>query len=66
MQRLVSLPGRRYVFVGGKGGVGKTSTSAATAVKFADEGLRTLVWPSALEGTVYVNSIESADANSTC
>jgi TRC40/GET3/ArsA family transport-energizing ATPase len=43
LQRLVGLPGRRYIFVGGKGGVGKTSTSAATAVKFADEGLRTLV-----------------------
>lgn len=48
LERLVSLPGRRYIFVGGKGGVGKTSTSAATAVKFADEGLRTLVRPWAL------------------
>lgn len=34
---------RRYVFVGGKGGVGKTSTAAALALRCADEGLRTLV-----------------------
>jgi len=34
---------RRYIFVGGKGGVGKTSTAAALAVRCADEGLRTLV-----------------------
>ena len=27
LQRLVGLPGRRYILVGGKGGVGKTSTS---------------------------------------
>jgi len=43
VSRLVDLPGRRYIFVGGKGGVGKTSTSSAIALKFADEGLRTLV-----------------------
>ena len=43
LQRLVDLPGRRYILVGGKGGVGKTSTSAAIAIKLADEGLRTLV-----------------------
>jgi len=43
LQRLVDLPGRRYVLVGGKGGVGKTSTSAALAVKLADEGLKTLI-----------------------
>ena len=43
LRRLVDLPGRRYILVGGKGGVGKTSTSAAIAIKFADEGLRTLV-----------------------
>ena len=43
LQRLVGLPGRRYILVGGKGGVGKTSTSAAIAIKLADEGLRTLV-----------------------
>lgn len=34
---------QRFVFFGGKGGVGKTSTSAAMAVYLADEGLRTLV-----------------------
>jgi Mrp family chromosome partitioning ATPase len=43
LQRLVDLPGRRYILVGGKGGVGKTSTSAALAVKLADEGLKTLI-----------------------
>lgn len=34
---------RRYIFFGGKGGVGKTSSAAAAAVKMADEGLVTLV-----------------------
>ena len=34
---------QRLVFVGGKGGVGKTSTSSAVAVKLADSGLSTLV-----------------------
>lgn len=34
---------RRYIFFGGKGGVGKTSTSAAAAIKCADEGLSTLL-----------------------
>ena len=34
---------QRLVFVGGKGGVGKTSTSSAMAVRFADEGLSTLL-----------------------
>lgn len=38
-----SLNGPRFVFVGGKGGVGKTSTSAALAVRLADAGLRVLV-----------------------
>jgi len=33
----------KFVFVGGKGGVGKTSTSASMGVKLADEGLKTLV-----------------------
>ena len=30
----------RYVFFGGKGGVGKTSTAAAVAIQCADAGLR--------------------------
>ena len=34
---------RRFIFFGGKGGVGKTSTAASVAVKSADEGLNTLV-----------------------
>ena len=33
----------RYVFVGGKGGVGKTTTSSALAVKYSDMGLKTLI-----------------------
>ncbi|CAN0356976.1 unnamed protein product, partial [Ectocarpus sp. 6 AP-2014] len=33
----------RFVFFGGKGGVGKTSTAAAFAIQCADAGLRTLV-----------------------
>lgn len=34
---------RRYIFFGGKGGVGKTTTSAATAMRCAEDGLTTLV-----------------------
>ena len=34
---------QRLVFVGGKGGVGKTTTSSAIAVRCADEGLSTLL-----------------------
>lgn len=34
---------RRFIFFGGKGGVGKTSSAAAVAVRCADEGLATLV-----------------------
>lgn len=34
---------RRFIFFGGKGGVGKTSSSAAVAIKSADEGLTTLI-----------------------
>ena len=32
-----------FTFVGGKGGVGKTSTSSAIAIALSDQGLRTLV-----------------------
>jgi hypothetical protein len=34
---------QRYIFFGGKGGVGKTSTSAASAIRCADSGLTTLI-----------------------
>ena len=34
---------QRLIFVGGKGGVGKTSTSSALAVRLADNGLNTLI-----------------------
>ena len=37
------LAGRRVVFVGGKGGVGKTTVAAAVALRFADAGRRALV-----------------------
>ena len=33
----------RYVFVGGKGGVGKTTTSSALALSYSDKGLKTLI-----------------------
>lgn len=34
---------RRFIFFGGKGGVGKTSSAAAVGVHCADDGLKTLV-----------------------
>lgn len=34
---------RKYYFLGGKGGVGKTSCAASLAVKFADHGHPTIV-----------------------
>ncbi|CAM9243341.1 unnamed protein product, partial [Phaeothamnion confervicola] len=34
---------QRFIFFGGKGGVGKTSTSAAAAIRCADAGLGTLI-----------------------
>eukprot|EP00292_Cryptomonas_paramecium_P018055 CAMPEP_0113712912 /NCGR_PEP_ID=MMETSP0038_2-20120614/31670_1 /TAXON_ID=2898 /ORGANISM="Cryptomonas paramecium" /LENGTH=98 /DNA_ID=CAMNT_0000639521 /DNA_START=68 /DNA_END=361 /DNA_ORIENTATION=- /assembly_acc=CAM_ASM_000170 len=43
LRRLMDKFGPKYILVGGKGGVGKTSTSAALAIQFADSGLRTLV-----------------------
>lgn len=33
----------QFVFVGGKGGVGKTSSSSAIALKLSDENLRVLI-----------------------
>jgi arsenite-transporting ATPase len=41
----VTLPlaGRRIIYVGGKGGVGKTTVAASVALRFADAGKRCLV-----------------------
>ncbi|MHA2290821.1 MAG: ArsA family ATPase [Candidatus Hodarchaeales archaeon] len=39
----VSIFDKRFLFFGGKGGVGKTTMAAATAVKAADLGFRTLL-----------------------
>ena len=41
--RLAAGPERRYVMLGGKGGVGKTSAAAALGVQLAAEGHNTLV-----------------------
>ncbi|MHA2233189.1 MAG: ArsA family ATPase [Candidatus Hodarchaeales archaeon] len=35
--------GRRFIFFGGKGGVGKTTMAAATAVYAAEQGIETLI-----------------------
>jgi len=39
----LDIAGRRIVFVGGKGGVGKTTTAAAVALHLAESGKRCLV-----------------------
>jgi arsenite-transporting ATPase len=41
MQRSTDQP--QFVFVGGKGGVGKTSSSSAIAISLSDAGFRTLI-----------------------
>ncbi len=40
---LLGNTARKYIIVGGKGGVGKTSMSAAVATSFADRGQKTLI-----------------------
>lgn len=40
---LLGNTARKYIIVGGKGGVGKTSMSAAVATSFADRGQTTLI-----------------------
>ena len=39
----LSLEGRRVIFVGGKGGVGKTTVAGAVALRLADQGRKALV-----------------------
>jgi arsenite-transporting ATPase len=43
MQFLTEHPGMKYVFFGGKGGVGKTVLAGASALWFAHQGKRTLL-----------------------
>ncbi|MCG0239255.1 MAG: ArsA family ATPase [Firmicutes bacterium] len=42
-QFLAERPHLRYIFTGGKGGVGKTVCAAVLALRFAEEGKRTLL-----------------------
>ena len=43
LKHIVPYNGTRYLFFGGKGGVGKTSMATATAVWFADNGFKTTI-----------------------
>jgi len=43
LSSLVEGSTQKFVFFGGKGGVGKTSSSAATAIHLADQGFSTLI-----------------------
>ena len=42
-QFLAEQPGMKYLFFGGKGGVGKTVMAGAAALRFAQQGKRTLL-----------------------
>jgi arsenite-transporting ATPase len=42
-QLLDEKPGLRFIFTGGKGGVGKTVSAAAIAIRFAQQGKRALL-----------------------
>jgi arsenite-transporting ATPase len=42
-QLLDEKPGLRFIFTGGKGGVGKTVSAAAIAIRFAEQGKRALL-----------------------
>jgi len=43
IQNLLKNKARKFVLVGGKGGVGKSSISSSIAVKFAEKGQPTLI-----------------------
>lgn len=43
LERIRPDEGKKYLFFGGKGGVGKTTMAAATATWFADHGYRTTI-----------------------
>lgn len=42
-QFLTEHPGMKYIFFGGKGGVGKTVMAGAAALWFAEQGKKTLL-----------------------